>query len=121
MVKKLKDNIGYITYIRGEMKKSFPDWHEMDAVYENQPNNNFQISFVKDLNKIHFTKDRGLLELSLYYDNNQIQLGYLIYNSINILSEIRKYQISRICDPMVRARACRSRQRWKYLAMEQKC
>lgn len=82
MVKKLKDNIGYITYIRGEMKKSFPDWHEMDAVYENQPNNNFQISFVKDLNKIHFTKDRGLLELSLFYDNNQIQLGYLIYNSI---------------------------------------
>ena len=52
MVKKLKDNIGYITYIRGEMKKSFPDWHEMDAVYENQPNNNFQISFVKDLNSI---------------------------------------------------------------------
>ncbi len=83
MVTKLEENKDYIEYIRKKMKDVFSEWEEEDnTVYEEQPNNNFAISFKNDLYKVRFIKDRGLLEFSLYYNNERIPLGYLLYNLI---------------------------------------
>lgn len=83
MVNKLKDNKDYIEYIRKKMKDFFPEWKEDEnTVYEGQPNNNFGVSFKSDLYKAQFIKDRGLLELNIYYNNEPIPLGYLLYNLI---------------------------------------
>jgi hypothetical protein len=83
MVTKFKDNKEYIVYIRKKMKYFFSDWKECsDTVFEGQPNNNFGISFENDLYKVQFIKDRGLLELNLYYNYELIPFGYLLYNLI---------------------------------------
>lgn len=83
MVTKLKDNKEYIEYIRNKMKVFSAEWKEDgEPVYEGEPNNNFGISFKSELYKVQFIKDRGLLELRIYYNNEIIPLGYLLYNSI---------------------------------------
>lgn len=83
MVNKLKDNKDYIEYIRKKMKDFFTEWKEDEnTVYEAQPNNNFGISFKSDLYKVQFIKDRGLLELNIYYNSEPVPLGYLLYNLI---------------------------------------
>lgn len=84
MVTKLENNIKYIDYIRKEMKHYFSDWVEdLNTVYEGQPNNNFGISFKSDLYKVQFVKDRGLLEFKLFYNEEPIPFGYLLYNLIH--------------------------------------
>ncbi|HEX3009609.1 MAG TPA: hypothetical protein VHO90_18540 [Bacteroidales bacterium] len=61
----------------------FTDWKEDETtVYEGQANNNFGISFKNDSYEVQFIKDRGLLELKIYYKNELVPLGYLLYNSI---------------------------------------
>lgn len=64
------------------MNDNFSDWKESTLSYLNEPNNNFQISFVKELYMIEFIKNRGLLECNIYINHELIRLGYLHYNSI---------------------------------------
>nr|WP_315152093.1 hypothetical protein [uncultured Flavobacterium sp.] len=91
MVTKLKNNLSYIKYIRKGIQENFHSWEEYGvAVYENQLNNNFQIDYsafiqgyADSVYKISFVNDRGLLELRMYNKRDeQIDLGYLVYNSI---------------------------------------
>lgn len=90
MVTKLKDNLSYIKYIREKVKENFPDWIEYEeAVYEGQINNNFQISYIGNIQgyidsiyKISFVNDRGILELRIYDKEELVALGYLLYNLI---------------------------------------
>lgn len=82
MVTKLKDNISYIRYIRKQMSKSLPEWKEDNVAYEGQPNNNFVISYKKDLYEIKLVKDRGLLELNIYNNEEPIRISTTLYNSI---------------------------------------
>lgn len=82
MVTKLKDNSGYIKYIRKKMKLSLPTWKEVGVNYENQIHNNFQIDFEFLENRVSFVKDRELLELRMFSGEKPIRLGYLLYNSI---------------------------------------
>ena len=83
IVTKLSENKEYIEYIRKKMKDFFIEWKEEEgSVYEDQPNNNFGISFKSDLYKVRFTKDRELLEFKIYNNNEPIPLGYLLYNLI---------------------------------------
>ena len=82
MVTKLKNNSEYLEYIRNGMKENFSNWKESTASCLGEPNNNFQISFVKELYKIEFIKDKGLLESNIYFNNELIRLGYLRYNEI---------------------------------------
>lgn len=91
MVTKLKDNTRYKKYIREKMKEYFPDWKEYEnEVFERQPNDNFQITysgniqgFIDSIYKISFANDRGLLELRIYHNEEQVDFGYLVYNSIS--------------------------------------
>jgi len=82
MVTKLKDNLTYIMYIRKKMKEKMPEWEEKGVAYEGQINNNFQLDFKYLDNNVSFVKDRGLLELRIYYQNELVLLGYLLYNFI---------------------------------------
>lgn len=91
MVTKLKNNLSYIKYIRKGIQENFHSWEEYGVeVYENQLNNNFQIDYSASIQgyadsvyKISFVNDRGLLELRMYNKRDeQIDLGYLVYNSI---------------------------------------
>lgn len=60
MVTKLEENKDYIEYIRKKMKNVFSEWEEENTVYEEQPNNNFSISFKNDLYRVQFIKDSFL-------------------------------------------------------------
>jgi len=110
MVTKLKDNISYIKYIREKVEENFPEWNEYGgAVYKNQINNNFQVDYIGSIigytdsvYKVSFIKDRGLLELKLYYQNNPVFLGYLISNGIieNISDQDKKWSLS-ICVELI--------------------
>ena len=83
MVTKFDDNKMYIDYIRKKMKYSFSEWEEdLNTAYEGQPNNNFGISFKSDLYKVQFIKDRELIEFNLYYNDEPVPFGYLLYNLI---------------------------------------
>jgi len=102
MVTKLKDNLQYIVYIRKKIQENFLEWEENSVAYEGQPNNNFGISFKKDLNKIQFIKDRGQLELNLYYQNEFVRLDNDFYNSIleHIPEQDPKWRLS-ICTELI--------------------
>lgn len=82
MVKTLKNNLDYIKYIRQRMNEIFPEWEEINVEYKVQANDNFGIYFKKDLYKVQLLKDRGLLECKIYFNEEPIRLGYLLYNSI---------------------------------------
>jgi len=79
MVTTLKNNIEYIQCIRNKIKDKFPMWNELKVIYEGQPNNNFIISFNYELYTIDFIKDRGDLELNIYYDSKLIDLHESVY------------------------------------------
>lgn len=64
------------------MGKNLAEWQEEDVAYEGQPNNNFVISYRKGLYKIKFVKDRGLLELNIYKNEEPIKISSSLYNSI---------------------------------------
>jgi len=102
MVTRLKDNLSYIEYIRKKVKDKFPEWKEFSVAFEGQPNNNFQINYTGKIEgyyesvfKLSFTKDRGLLELRLSYQNNPVFFGHLISNGIieNIPSQNKKWPL----------------------------
>ncbi len=96
MVTKLKDNKEYIEYIRKKMSYFFAEWEEDGTTVYEESNNNFGISFKNNLYKIRFVKERGLLELNIYYKNDIIPFGYLLYNSIldKIPSQDSKWRTS---------------------------
>ena len=101
MVTKLKDNLTYIMYIRKEMKEEMPEWEEDGNAYEGQINNNFQIDFKYLDNNISFVKDRGLLELRFYKEDNPIDLSCM-YDSIleHIPNQDPKWRLS-LCTELI--------------------
>ena len=102
MVTKLKDNHSYINYIRKKMDKNFPEWEENSVAYENQPNNNFGITFKLADSKIQFIKDRGQLELIFNNKYEIINFGNII--NISILDKIPEQNpnwLTSICTELI--------------------
>ena len=110
MVTKLKDNREYILYILQKMNVFFEEWEEISNTNNQlEFNNNFQISFIgsvkgysESIYKVSFVKDRELLELRLYYNNEIIPFGYLLYNLIieEIPSQDSKWRTN-ICEELI--------------------
>jgi len=102
MVTKLENNSEYLQYISKAMINKFSEWSESNVSYLIEPNNNFQISFVKDEYNIEFIKDKGLLEFKLYFKNEPIRLGYFHYNEIlqKIPEQDKKWRFS-ICTELI--------------------
>jgi hypothetical protein len=76
MVTRLENNFEYIVYIREKMKENLPEWKENSNAYEGQPNSNFFITFQKNEYRVSFTKDRGCLEVSIYYNDELVRFRF---------------------------------------------
>jgi hypothetical protein len=103
MVTKLKDNLEYIKYIRKKIKGKFIGLEECgETAFEDQIHNNFSISFKKEIYRIQFVKDRGLLELRIFRDNSLVDKGRDFYDSIleNVPDQDKKWRLS-ICIELI--------------------
>jgi hypothetical protein len=89
-------------YIREKMEEHLPEWKENEFAYDGEINNNFYINFQYLKNKISFIKDRGLLELNFYYQNEQVHFDCDMYDSIlKYIPEQNSKWILSICTELI--------------------
>ncbi|MFN6944821.1 MAG: hypothetical protein ACK4ND_07715 [Cytophagaceae bacterium] len=109
MVTKLKDNLSYIKYIQKKMKERFFEWKQYEEVAQGQINDNFRISYIGNIKgyndsqyRVSFVKDRGLLELKIYYKDEPVHFGFLLFNGIikNIPDQDPKWRLT-LCTELI--------------------
>lgn len=97
----IMENKDYIEYIKKAIGLAFKDIQLNDIKDQNQPNNNFSISYKFKDDIIRFVKDRGYIESEIYsngiyyslfkLDNHLKNLELTFYNIDKIIDFLKRY------------------------------